>query len=181
MLSETAKALILKARIFGSTAQTSHRVLRTADDEGRYLTDSELDTFIAVQPNTPVATVRFLRDHALEIVAESHAQLIAEQPELTQPGGGLYPPLRAEACLRDLWHFLRCTTYGIASQNPEFTSAEGLHYMELLYQELQVPLPAMVRGLVGNKTASLKRLSLIEQETVAPYFDHLIEKFKAFH
>ncbi len=181
MLSETAKALIPKARIFGFTAETSSRVLRTADDEGRYLTDSELDILIAIQPKAPVFAVRFLRDHALEIVAEAHAQLIAEQPELIQPGGGLYPPLRAEACLRDLWHFLRCTTYGIASQNPEFTSPEGLHYMELLYQELQVPLPAMVRGLEGNKTASLKRLSLIDQETFAPYFDHLIEKFKAFH
>jgi hypothetical protein len=52
--------------------------------------------------------------------------------------------------------------------------------MQLLYQELQVPLDAMVVGLEGIKTASLKRVEPEQQASLAPYFDHLIEQLKRF-
>ncbi|HAX79172.1 MAG TPA: phycobilisome protein, partial [Cyanobacteria bacterium UBA11372] len=83
-------------------------------------------------------------------------------------------------CWRDFWHFLRCITYGIAGNNAEYTSDTGLHYMKLLYQELQVPLDAMVVGLEGIKTASLQRIDEEEGDAIAPYFDHLIERLKSF-
>ena len=53
--------------------------------------------------------------------------------------------------------------------------------MNLLYQELQVPLDAMVLGLENIKLAALKR---VEDESLhprlAPYFDHLIEQLRQF-
>ncbi|MEM9816615.1 MAG: phycobilisome protein, partial [Cyanobacteria bacterium P01_D01_bin.6] len=87
---------------------------------------------------------------------------------------------RADACWRDFWHFLRCITYGIAGRRTDYTSPDGLHHMQVLYQELQVPLDAMVVGLEGIKQASLKRLGTTSVE-LAPYFDHLIIQLKQFH
>ncbi len=52
--------------------------------------------------------------------------------------------------------------------------------MQLLYQELHVPLDAMVLGLEGIKTASLKRVDPSQEEKLAPYFDHLITQLSQF-
>jgi hypothetical protein len=187
-LSETVKELIAKSRIVSFARwDNSHpaeaiQLFQSADDEGRYLTDADLERIQCLSSKTSefINTARFLRDNATEIVAESRANVLTTYPDITQPGGGLYPETRAEACWRDFWHFLRCITYGIAGNNFQYTSSEGLHYMNLLYQELQVPLEAMVLGLEGIKTASLKRLSGKERETLAPYFDHLITQLKDF-
>lgn len=187
-LNETIKQLIAKSRIVSfANWQNSHsteaiQLFQNADDEGRYLTDADLDRIRFLSPDTAEFhnTTRFLRDNAAEIVAEARANVLATYPDITQPGGGLYPEIRAEACWRDFWHFLRCMTYGIAGKNPQYTSSEGLYYMNLLYQELQVPLEAMVLGLEGIKTSSLKRLSDKEEDALSPYFDHLITQLKTF-
>ena len=70
-------------------------------------------------------------------------------------------------------------TYGIAGQRTDYTSAEGLYNMQLLYQELKVPLEAMVVGLEGIKHASLTRLDG-ETKSLEPYFDHLITQLRQF-
>jgi Phycobilisome protein len=62
----------------------------------------------------------------------------------------------------------------------EYTSDVGLHNMDLLYQELQVPLDAMVLGLQELKTASLARIKPNLQQDLAPYFDRLIAKMQEF-
>lgn len=184
-LSEKAQELIPKARIVSLSAwENSHspaeiQLFQAADDAGRYLTDEDLQQLHSSEPKS-VSNAKFLRDSAADIVSEAREQVLAEYPNIAQPGGDLYPPARAEACWRDFWHFLRCITYGIAGNTPEFTSDEGLHYMNLLYQELGVPLPAMVLGLEGIKAASLKRCDSGDREKLAPYFDRLIEKLSQF-
>ncbi|MDY7021862.1 MAG: phycobilisome protein [Cyanobacteriota bacterium] len=195
MLSERAKQLIPKARIFSVAnweAKSPSAIMtrfQTADDEGRYLNDTDLEqvvttlqTFDESEKSTALAqieAVRLLRDQADVIVTEAREIVLAKFPGITDPGGDLYPPQRAQACWRDFWHFLRCITYGIAAGKTEYTSEEGLHYMELLYQELNVPLEAMVSGLEGLKVASLKRLK-IDSDAIAPYFDHLITQMRRF-
>jgi hypothetical protein len=187
-LSDRVKELIAKSRIVSfsnwdrSYSQEVIQLFQKADDEGRYLTDEDLEQISVVSPETAslVNVARFLRDRVEEIVVEAREQVLLAYPNITQPGGSLYPPERAEACWRDFWHFLRCITYGIASGSTEFTSSEGLHYMNLLYQELQVPLDAMVLGLESLKSASLRRLPETEQEMLAPYFDHLINQLRTF-
>ena len=52
--------------------------------------------------------------------------------------------------------------------------------MEQLYQELQVPLDAMVLGLENLKLHSLQQFAPKEQANLAPYFDHLIGAMKQF-
>jgi hypothetical protein len=187
-LSETVRELIRKARIVSFvTWQDTYptaviQCFQAADDAGRYLTDEDLQQIQPLVPETTVLipVVQQLRDRVNDIVDEARSQVLETFPTLTQPGGGLYPPERADACWRDFWHFLRCITYGMAGQRIDYTSAEGLHYMQLLYQELRVPLDAMVVGLEGIKAASLKRAELEQQAIMAPYFDHLIEQLKQF-
>ncbi|MBD2206694.1 phycobilisome protein [Calothrix sp. FACHB-1219] len=187
-LSEKVRELIIKARIVSfATWQNTHtpeaiQLFQAADDEGRYLTDEDLQQIQQLVPtHTALIPVsQELRDRVQEIIDEARSQVLTQFPNITQPGGGLYPSIRAEACWRDFWHFLRCITYGISGQHADYTSADGLHYMKLLYQELQVPLDAMVVGLEGIKAASLKRVKPEQQEMVAPYFDCLIEQLKLF-
>jgi Phycobilisome protein len=182
-LSDKAKELIAKARIVSLTAWTATHpaaaiaLFQAADDQGRYLTDADLQQIQAWVPTTALTgpIVQCLRDQVSEIVDEARAGVLAAFPGIVEPGGRLYPAARSAACWRDFWHFLRCITYGIAGQHRDYTSAEGLHYMSLLYAELQVPLDAMVVGLEGIKTASLKRCEP-ESGTLAPYFDHLIDR-----
>ncbi|MDF2387797.1 phycobilisome protein [Nostoc ellipsosporum NOK] len=187
-LSEKVQELIKKARIVSfATWQDTHSVpaierFQTADDQGRYLTDEDFQEIQRLVPTTAelIPVARMLRDRVNDIVNEARNEVLATFPTITQPGGGLYPTERAEACWRDFWHFLRCITYGIAGGRTDYTSAEGLHYMQLLYQELQVPLDAMVVGLEGIKAASLNRVEPKQQEVLAPYFDHLVGQLKQF-
>lgn len=194
-LSDRAKELIPKARIVSfeswpKLSKEGQNRLQAADDNSRYLTDEDLAIISSATPSTDsestdgsldtIAVVKQLRDRASDIVDEARASVLEAFPKILEPGGGLYPPVRAEACWRDFWQFLRCITYGIAGQNITYTSASGLSAMELLYEELKVPLPAMVEGLKGLKAASLKRFDAETGKAIAPYFDRLIAQMSTF-
>lgn len=187
-LSEAVKQLILKARIVSFEAwrsthpETAIALFQAADDNRLYLTDAALAQISQAVPNhaTYLPIVQLLRDRVTEIVDEARAGVLVEFPGILEPGGGLYPPERAEACWRDFWHFLRCITYGIMGEHMVYTSDAGLEAMRQLYQELQVPLDAMVHGVKGLKTASLSRIEPSQREALAPYFDHLIDRLDGF-
>jgi hypothetical protein len=186
-LSAQVKALIAKARIFSIAGWESQYPsdclarFQSADDSGQYLTDEDLAAIAQVLPDASgVSVAQLLRDRATEIVDEARQQVLQTYPDITEPGGGLYPPIRAEACWRDFWHFLRCITYSIAVQRPDYTSDTGLHYMKLLYEELSVPLEAMIVGIEGVKASSLNRMPEHQREAFGLYFDHLIQKLATF-
>jgi hypothetical protein len=187
-LSAEIIALIQKARIVSfATWLDSHpaaviQTFQKADDDRLYFTDTELQQIAAAVPDRAqfMAVVALLRDSVVDIVNEARAGVLAAFPNIMEPGGGLHPIERADACWRDFWHFLRCITYGIAGQRTDYMSTEGLQYMNLLYEELHVPLDAMVVGLEGIKTASLKRINPDQQELLATYFDQLIDRLKQF-
>jgi hypothetical protein len=188
-LSERAKQLIPLSRIVSfATWQDSEiapaiEIFQQADDEGRYLSDSDLAQIKILLPSHADAleSARLLRDRADRLVDDARQQVLAQYPGITETGGELYPPERAEACWRDFWHFLRCIAYGIAGQKIPYTSPEGLKNMQLLYQELRVPLEAMETGLLGLKTSSLQQFNSQQQEALSPYFEHLIEAMRRFH
>jgi hypothetical protein len=181
-LSETVKALIVKARIMrfdnwqDSYSPDAIALFQTADDNRLYLTDAEL-AIVGVSP-AAIDQVKRLRDQASEIVDEARAGVLAAFPGIVAEGGDLWPPERAEACWRDFWQFLRCVTYGMASGRRHYTSEPGLAAMGELYQELRVPLAAMVLGVKELKAASLARLA--DGDEVGVYFDHLIEQLGRF-
>lgn len=187
-ISDKVRELIKKSRIVSfANWQDIYdpqliEYLQAADDQGRYLTDADLQEMQELEPAIAkyIPTVKILRDQVNEIVNEARAEVLQAFPQITQMGGGLYPSVRADACWRDFWHFLRCITYAIAGQRADYLSESGLQYMNLLYQELQVPLDAMVVGLEGIKTACLSRVESDRRSEIAPYFDCLIEQLKQF-
>ena len=186
MLSDKVKDLIAKSRIVSfdwqDYPQSVVGIFQQADDEGRYLTDQDISQLQAIAPNLApgLAQGRILRDNVENIVADARAVVLEANPGITEPGGGLYPQQRAEACWRDFWHFLRCISYGVSGQHTDYTSDRGLGYMEQLYQELQVPLDAMILGLEQLKVFGLKHFNTAEQKTLEPYFDRLIESMGQF-
>jgi hypothetical protein len=188
LLSPETLELIKKARIVSfATWQDSHppqllALFQTADDRRLYLTNEDLTQIARLMPEqtADLSVVAMLRDEVVEIVNEARSSVLAAFPEILLPGGGLYPPERADACWRDFWHFLRCITYGIAGRRLDYLSAEGLHYLNLLYRELQVPLAAMVVGLEGIKHASLRRMDSDQQLSCSNYFDELIAQLTQF-
>ena len=188
MLTDKVKELIIKSRIvsFASwQSQYSQEVIdlfQQADDEGRYLSDEDIEQIITFAPEITSSTTqaKLLRDRASEIVAQARREVLAAYPQILEPGGDLYPPARAEACWRDFWHFLRCITYGIAGRSTDYTSEIGLNYMEQLYQELKVPLPAMVLGLEKLKLYSLEQFEEQQRDDLATYFERLIKAMKRF-
>ena len=186
MLSEKVKELIKKSRIV-SFNNWQHppevmAIFQQADDAGRYLTDEEIAAIITLVPNlsSSLKQGKLLRDNVNDIVSQAREIVLQANPGILEPGGGLYPPLRAEACWRDFWHFLRCISYGVSGQSVDYTSDRGLNYMEQLYQELQVPLDAMVLGLEQLKVFSLAKFKPAEREHLEPYFDRLIESMRNF-
>ncbi len=185
-LSARALALIPKARILGlpgdprlSVAQRT--IFAEADEQRRQLRPDELH-HLSDNPRSAARLVGILQPEAEALVARARSQLLEEKPELIQPGGGLYPPFRAAACWRDLWQFLRCVLYGAASGIVDFTSPRGVQAMELLYQELHVPLGAMVRGLelLKQHTIALCPIHQPTGDTVVACFDHLIGSLRGF-
>ena len=187
MLTDRIKELIARARIVSFDSWESHpassiAIFQAAEDARVYLTDEKYAQIEALSPQTSslIPIAQLLRDRVVEIVDEARAEVFVQFPQIAEPGGGLYPPERAEACWRDFWHYLRPITYGLAGGQSEYTSAAGLESMKILYQELQVPLDAMIVGLEGIKTASLSRIEPSEHAIVSPYFDHLINQLKAF-
>jgi hypothetical protein len=188
MLTDRVKDLISKANIVSFESwQSTHsaaaiEIFQAAESARVYLTDADYQQIGILLPQTAnqIAVSKLLRDRVVEIVDEARAEVLKQFPQITAPGGGLYPAERADACWRDFWHYLRPITYGLAGGNSEYLSDEGMKYMELLYRELEVPLDAMAVGLEGIKTASLKRIDPSQHETVAPYFDRLIDRLKSF-
>ncbi|MFM7438316.1 MAG: phycobilisome protein [Snowella sp.] len=187
-LSERAKQLIPLARIMSfspwkeSYSDELIKIFQDADNESRYLTDEDLANLVKLVPSLSpsLEQAQVLRDNASTLVAKAREQVLVHFPQIMELGGALYPPERAEACWRDFWHFLRCITYGVAGAKPQFTSPDGLKNMQLLYQELRVPLDAMIDGLEQLKLFSLQPFSDEEQTQLTLYFDHLITALKQF-
>jgi uncharacterized protein YjbI with pentapeptide repeats len=189
MLSPLVQELIVKARIVSfaawAPAHSAEVIARfqAADDERRYLTDADLadaDLADADLVGLDGAVAAGLRDQAATIVDEARTEVLRQFSGILEPGGGLYPAARSEACWRDFWHFLRCVSYGVAGQQINYLSAPGLAAMQQLYVELQVPLPAMVVGLEALKAASLSRLDSRQAALTSAYFDPLIAALKTF-
>ncbi len=188
MLSDKVKELIKKSRIVSFAtwqAKYSEQVIdifQTADDQGRYLSDRDIQQLKKLTPELEesLAQAKFLRDNAPDLVGKAREEVLAAFPNITAPGGGLYPPMRAEACWRDFWHFLRCISYGIAGVSIDYISEKGISFMEQLYQELQVPLDAMVLGLENLKFYSLQEFAPEKRSDLEPYFEQLINQLKQF-
>lgn len=156
-------------------------VLYAADRAGRFFDETDLLHLRQFGFDAElIQTLSTLGSQAESIVDTARLDLLSRLPAITEPGGGLYPPTRAAACWRDLWHFLRCITYGMAIGRSQYTNAQGLARLRQLYQKLDVPLDAMLVALEALKQRSLSHLSPQQAAQQAPFFSHLIEQLRTF-
>ncbi|TGG92583.1 MAG: phycobilisome polypeptide [Aphanocapsa feldmannii 277cV] len=183
-LSVKALQLISKARILGLPGdprlpRQARELFAEADEQRRQLGNEELLSLVNL-PGSQAPLMGLLQSCADDLVAAARSQLLLEQPQLVERGGALYPGFRAEACWRDLWHFLRCVLYAGACGLSDFTAPRGLEAMAELYLELSVPLDAMVRALVLLKQNTLAAAGAQGIDVLDQAFDHLIGALAAF-
>ena len=149
--AELIKDLARRARVCGLSTdpdlpQHLRDLVDTADRGQRLLHDAEIQLCCDWSGADAKALIAVQRQ-ASDLVAQARSDLLKEQPQLVQPGGGLFPQSRAEACWRDCFHFLRVSLYGTALRRSQVTDSKGLHHLGQLYALLDVPVPALLLAL----------------------------------
>ena len=148
---EHIAALARRAQVCGLHRQAaipSHvrQVLEEADHTKRLLSTDEINQLCA-NSGVNASALNALQQQVEHLVDTTRQELLAEQPELVQPGGALHPAHRAEACWRDCFHFLRVCLYGVAIRRPNVTDPEGMEALGELYRAVGVPIDALLIAL----------------------------------
>lgn len=117
-------------------------ILSRAQEGGAFLEASKLPSPGGAKAQAADA----IRVHASVSIDAARATVLREYPGIDQPGGALYPEQRAIACWRDLSEFARVVSYGVAVGDEVF-SDKGVEIMKMVYEELQVPMDAMVTAV----------------------------------
>jgi len=143
--------MVSKARILGLAYDNTlpadiRTIYKFADEERRHLSTKELNRICETSTIDP-APILLLQERAAAIVTSVKKRLLAENPALIEPGGSLYPEIRAQACWRDCWHFLRVAIYALAAGRTSYTHPPGVDSLGDLYRELAVPIGSMACAL----------------------------------
>jgi phycocyanin alpha chain len=88
--------------------------IATADSQGRYLSNSELQAISGRFFSGAAASMeaaRVLSSRAEELVRGATEAVYAKFPYTTQPGGQCYTQAGKDKCARDVRHYLRYITY----------------------------------------------------------------------
>ena len=149
--AEQIKELAQQSKVCGLSGDRSIPVqlrdlIDEADQHKRLLSDEEIQLCCGWS-GVEAAPLIALQGQVSHLVDQSRADLLSEQPELVQPGGKLFPQLRAEACWRDCFHFLRVSIYGSALRRTDVTDSDGMRCLAELYALLDVPVPALLLAL----------------------------------
>ena len=181
------KELVRQAELFGldknTQLQEAHRkILATANRDKRLLNTKEIKTLCEKSHCDP-EKLEELQKRLPQLINKAKEALIRKIPDITKPGGSLYPKERAEACWRDCFHLARICIYGTAAGNTNITDKQGLQAVQELYKILKVPIDALTLCLKelqenckeiyseSNESTDLKLLD--------GCFNHLVEKMES--
>ena len=142
------KELAAKAEFFGlhkniQLPEEHEKILISANKEKRLLSAQELKV-LCNRSHSDANKLEELQAKLPELINEAKRILLKRIPNITEPGGSLYPKERAEACWRDCFHFARISIYGTAAGNTDITDKEGVKAVQELYSILEVPVNALV-------------------------------------
>ena len=115
--------MVRKAELFGlykdTQLQEAHRkILASANTDKRLLNTKEINTLCEKSHCNP-EKLEELQRRLPQLINEAKEALIRKIPDITKPGGSLYPKERAEACWRDCFHLARISIYGTAAGNQQ--------------------------------------------------------------
>ena len=158
VISQLAKA----AKVCGisnhnSLPEAARMLIAKADTSKRFLSAEESKE-ICNCCRTSEDAIGLLISESNQVIDRARRQLLAQQPQLTLPGGELYPEPRAEACWHDCQQFLRVIIYGVACDCTEITNVAGMSALRQLYMEMEVPIPAMMYVLDRMRTLTTQLL-----------------------
>ncbi|WP_041426332.1 hypothetical protein [Synechococcus sp. CC9311] len=184
--SQTLRELAKKAELFGLhksslILEKNQKILDLANREKRLLSTIELNS-LCEQSRCDSIKLEELQHRLPELINNAKETLIRKIPNITEPGGSLYPKERAEACWRDCFHFARISIYGTAAGYTNITDKEGVKAIQELYKILEVPIDALIiclKELQENcKKVYSERKEKKDLKLLDGCFNHLVEKIE---
>ena len=187
--AKAIKELSEKAEFFGlhqseRIPEKDRNILKAANKDKRLLNTVELNS-LSQRSNCDIKKIQELQDNLPYLIDDAKKKLLKKMPNITEPGGSLYPKERAEACWRDCFHFARISIYGTAAGDAEIINQESLIAIRELYAILNVPVNALTIclkelqlncGEFYEKSASKKDFLILNS-----CFDHLIKTMKSLN
>ncbi|MDV2993905.1 MAG: Phycoerythrocyanin beta chain [Chroococcidiopsis sp. SAG 2025] len=133
------------------------RVVEQADRKGSYLSGDELNGLQAMvsDSNKRLDVVNRLTSNASTIVANAYRALVAERPEVFNPGGACFHHRNQAACIRDLGFILRYVTYSVLAGDASVMDDRCLNGLRETYQALGTPGDAVASGIKKMKDAAI--------------------------
>ncbi|MBF2004559.1 phycocyanin subunit beta [Chlorogloeopsis fritschii PCC 9212] len=134
------------------------RVVEQADKKGAYLSGDEINALQAVvaDSNKRLDVVNRLTSNASSIVANAYRALVAERPQVFNPGGACFHHRNQAACIRDLGFILRYVTYSVLAGDTSAMDDRCLNGLRETYQALGTPGDAVASGIQKMKEAALQ-------------------------
>ena len=181
------KELAAKAEFFGLhknilLPEEHQKILISANKEKRLLSTQELRV-LCYRSHSDANKLEELQTKLPELINEAKRILLKRIPNITEPGGSLYPKERAEACWRDCFHFARISIYGTAAGDTNITDKQGLEVVKELYSILEVPVNALVICLkeLQSKCREIYTINHPQKDIslLDGCFNHLVEKMEA--
>ncbi|ABI46014.1 possible Phycobilisome polypeptide [Synechococcus sp. CC9311] len=161
--------------------EKNQKILDLANREKRLLSTIELNS-LCEQSRCDSIKLEELQHRLPELINNAKETLIRKIPNITEPGGSLYPKERAEACWRDCFHFARISIYGTAAGYTNITDKEGVKAIQELYKILEVPIDALIiclKELQENcKKVYSERKEKKDLKLLDGCFNHLVEKIE---
>lgn len=133
------------------------RIINQADVTGRFLNASELDALSRLQNSGQrrIKVVTYVAKNSSSIISDALYALVAEQPGLIAPGGGIDTTRKMAACLRDMEIILRYITYAMLCGDTSVLEDRCLNGLRETYISLGVS-----RALVAAAIQKMKEVIL---------------------
>ncbi|PMB25599.1 phycocyanin subunit beta, partial [Fischerella thermalis CCMEE 5319] len=132
-------------------------VVEQADKKGAYLSSDEINALqgMVADSNKRLDVVNRLTSNASSIVANAYRALVAERPQVFNPGGACFHHRNQAACIRDLGFILRYVTYSVLAGDSSVMDDRCLNGLRETYQALGTPGDAVASGIQKMKEAAL--------------------------
>mgnify|MGYP005839096645 CR=1 FL=1 len=133
------------------------RVVEQADKKGAYLSADEINGLSAMvaDSNKRLDIVNRLTSNASTIVANAYRGIVAENPQVFNPGGACFHHRNQAACIRDMGFILRYVTYSVLAGDTSAMDDRCLNGLRETYQALGTPGNVVASGIKKMKDAAV--------------------------
>ncbi len=133
------------------------RVVDQADKKGSYLSEDDINALSAMvgDSNKRLDVVNRLTSNASAIIANAYRGIVAENPQVFNPGGACFHHRNQAACIRDMGFILRYVTYSVLAGDSSVMDDRCLNGLRETYQALGTPGNVVASGIQKMKDAAV--------------------------